>query len=220
MENIENKNTQPLQRKKLSPALKKKIIFGGSALVIIFSLVGLIYWLNVQGRVYTDKAEISAAITDLSPSNPGTLEELFVHEGDRVVENQSVARVGSEIIKAKSDGIIVSVDDSIGKNFNPGEVVVAMIDPTDLRVVGHVDETKGLKNIQIGQPAVFTVDAFGGKKYYGVVDEISDTSRQSGIVFNISDKREVKQFDVKIRFDINAYPELKNGMSAKLWIYK
>jgi multidrug resistance efflux pump len=77
-----------------------------------------------------------------------------------------------------------------------------------------------LKNIQIGQSAIFKVDAFGGKKYYGVVDEISDTSRQSGIVFNISDKREVREFDVKVRFDVDNYSELKNGMSAKIWIYK
>jgi hypothetical protein len=87
-------------------------------------------------------------------------------------------------------------------------------------VVGHVQETKGLKYLQVGQAAMFKIDAFGGKKYYGVVDEIGETSRQSGIIFNISDKREVREFDVKVRFDVNAYPELKNGMSAKLWVYK
>jgi len=45
-------------------------------------------------------------------------------------------------------------------------------------------------------------------------------SREGDVVFNISDKREVKQFDVKVRFDISKYPELKNGMSAKMWIKK
>jgi hypothetical protein len=95
-----------------------------------------------------------------------------------------------------------------------------MIDSTDLRVVGHLDEDKGLKDVQVGQLAIFKLDAFGGKKYLGVVDEISETSRESGVVFNISDKREVKQFDIKVRFDTDAYPELKNGMSAKIWISK
>jgi multidrug resistance efflux pump len=148
------------------------------------------------------------------------LEEVFVNEGDKVSANQSIARVGDEIIKAKSDGIVVAINENIGTSFNPGQAVASMIDPSDLRVVGHIEEDKGLANIQIGQPVVFTVDAFGSKKYYGVVDEISDTSRESGIVFNISDKREVKQFDVKVRFDVNKYSELKNGMSAKVWIYK
>ena len=208
------------QAKKMTPEIKKKLIGGAIAFVAIFSIVGLICWINIQGRVYTDKAEISAAMTDLSPVNSGVLEEVFVNEGDSVVENQSIARVGDETIKAKSDGIVVSINNNIGKNFNPGEVVASMIDPSDLRVVGHVEEDKGLKNIEVGQPVVFTVDAFGSKKYYGVVDEIGDTSRESGIVFNISDKREVRQFDVKVRFDVNTYSELKNGMSAKIWIYK
>ncbi|HTW96587.1 MAG TPA: efflux RND transporter periplasmic adaptor subunit [Candidatus Methylomirabilis sp.] len=217
---MENQNIPATGAKKLSSDLKRKIIIGGVLLAFIFAAAGLTYWLIIQGRVYIDKAEISAAVTDLSPNNPGTLAEVLVNPGDYVVEDQAVARVGNETIKAKSGGIIVSVNNDIGKNFNKGEVVASMIDPTDLRVVGHVQETKGLKNIQIGQRAIFTVDAFGGQKFYGVVDEISDTSRQSGIVFNISDKREVREFDVKVRFDINAYPELKNGMSAKLWIYK
>ena len=218
--NMENNNPQLAQAKKITPELKKKIIIGASAFVLIALTIGLAYWFNLQGRVYTDKAEISAAMTDLSPHNSGTLNEVFVNIGDYVTENETVARVGDETIKANSNGIVVAVNNSIGKNLNPGEVVVSLIDPTDLRVVGHIEENKGLKNIEIGQPVVFTVDAYGSKKYYGVVDEISDTSRESGIVFNISDKREVKQFDVKVRFDVSAYPELKNGMSAKIWIYK
>jgi len=66
----------------------------------------------------------------------------------------------------------------------------------------------------------FTVDAFGSRKFQGIVDEISPTARQEDIVFNISDKRQTNQFDVKIRFDVSAYPEIKNGMSAKVWIYQ
>ena len=208
------------QAKKMTPELKKKLIIGAIAFVTIAVIVGGAYWLNSQNRVYTDKAEISADMTNLSPANPGVLEEVFVNEGDKVSANQSIARVGDEIIKAKSDGIVVAINENIGTSFNPGQAVASMINPSDLRVVGHIEEDKGLANIQIGQPVVFTVDAFGSKKYYGVVDEISDTSRESGIVFNISDKREVKQFDVKVRFDVNKYSELKNGMSAKVWIYK
>ena len=203
----------------MTPELKKKIIIGAIAFVAIAVIAGGAYWLNSQNRVYTDKAEISADMTNLSPANPGVLEEVFVSEGDEVAANQSIARVGDEIIKAKSDGIVVAINENIGTSFNPGQAVASMINPSDLRVVAHTEENKGLANIQVGQPVTFTVDAFGSKKYYGVVDEVSDTSRQSGIVFNISDKREVMEFDVKVRFDINAYPELKNGMSAKVWIY-
>jgi multidrug resistance efflux pump len=95
-----------------------------------------------------------------------------------------------------------------------------MINPEDLRVVARVEENKGLSDIQIGQKAIFTVDAFGSKEYSGVVDEISPTARSGDVVFNISSTREQQEFDVKIRFSILDYPELRNGMSAKAWIYK
>jgi hypothetical protein len=95
-----------------------------------------------------------------------------------------------------------------------------MFDPNELRVIGQIDEDKGLSDVKVGQDVEFTVDAYGSKKYTGIVDEISPVSREGDVVFNISDKREVKQFDVKVRFDISKYPELKNGMSAKMWIKK
>ena len=114
----------------------------------------------------------------------------------------------------------MQVNNIIGAQIAPGQTVVEMIDPTQLRVVGKIDENKGLSQIQVGDPATFTVDAFGGKSFTGVVDEIAPTSNQSDVVFNISDQREIQQFDVKVRYDISAYPQLKNGMSARIWIYK
>jgi len=77
-----------------------------------------------------------------------------------------------------------------------------------------------LSDIKVGQSAIFTVDAFGSKQYSGIVDQINPTSDTGDIVFNISGTRQEMNFDVKVRFDVNQYPELKNGMSAKLWIYK
>ena len=76
-----------------------------------------------------------------------------------------------------------------------------------------------LDRLQVGDPVTFTVDAFGSKQFSAVVDEISPTSQQSQVVFNISDQRAEQQFDVKARFDTTANPELKNGMSARMWIY-
>jgi hypothetical protein len=38
-------------------------------------------------------------------------------------------------------------------------------------------------------------------------------------VFNISDERPTNQFAVYVRFDPAQYPQLKNGMSARIWVY-
>lgn len=197
-----------------------KITFGLIAFLIIALSSGFAYWKNASNYIYTDKAEINAPTTALAPQNPGILQEVFVNQGDLVNENAVVARVDSELIKTKTQSLVVGIENNIGKIFNRGEAVVTVINPDDLRAIAHIDENKGLNEIKIGQSAVFTVDTFGSRKYEGVVDEISPSSRQGDVVFNISDKRETRVFDIKIRFDTKKYPELKNGMSAKIWIYK
>ena len=173
-----------------------------------------------NSRVYIEKSEVVAPTIDLAAQNPGVLQQVFVQEGDSVVANESVARVGDELIKTQTAGIIIAVKKDIGKLFNKGESVVTMIQPSELRVVGRLAEDKGLSDVRVGQRAIFTVDAFGSKQYEGIVDEISPTSRAGDVVFSISDKRETKEFNVKVRYDTAAYPELKNGMSAQIWVYK
>jgi multidrug resistance efflux pump len=193
-----------------------------SAGIVALALVvagGLLYWQMSSSRISIDTSIISAPVIDLSPTAPGQLEETYVNEGDMVDINTPVAKVGDEIIKTKIAGEIISVQKNIGKSFNPGQSVVSMIDPSELKVVGTIDENKGLNDIRVGQLANFTVDAFGSKTYSGVVDEVSPSSRQTDVVFNISDARPVQQFDIKVRFDQTKYPEIKNGMSAKLTIF-
>ncbi len=130
--------------------------------------------------------------------------------------------VGNEIVEAQTSGEIVSVDQNIGEYENPltGKANVAtMIDPTQLRVVGELDENKGLSDVAVGDSAMFTVDAFGGQQFQGVVDEVAPTSNAGSVVFDISDQRPTNQFDVYVRFDPMKYPQLKNGMSARIWVY-
>jgi len=195
----------------------------GGAIVTVGAIGGGVYWYVSSQTVSIDQSVISAPIINLSPVNSGVLEEVYVKEGDNVTADQPIARVGDEIVKATSAGEIISVDNNIGAYLNTltGEGTVAsMIDPTQLRVVGELDENKGLADVKVGDRATFTVDAFGSKTYEGVVDEVSPTSVQSDVVFNISDQRPTNEFDVKVRFDPVRYPELKNGMSARIWVYK
>jgi multidrug resistance efflux pump len=195
------------------------ITSGLIAVLVIGGTAGISYWLSTMGRVYTDKAMVSASVTSISPSAPGTLEDVYVNVGDIVGPDTVVARVGNELLKTTTQSIVTDVNTAIGTTFAAGSPVVKVVDPDDLRVVAHVDEDKGLSSIKIGDQAVFTLDAFGSRSFQGIVDEISPSARQGDVVFNISDKRQINQFDVKIRFDVTAYPEIKNGMSAKVSIY-
>ena len=194
-------------------------------MIVVFA-VGIVggglYWYVISQSVYIDESVIQAPLINLSPVNSGVLQAVFVQAGDMVTTDEPVAEVGNEIVKAQTNGEIVSIDQNIGEfeNSLTGQAVVAtMIDPTQLRVVGHLDENKGLANVQVGDPATFTVDTFGSKQYEGIVDEVSPTSRASDVVFDISDERPTNEFDVYVRFDPAKYPELKNGMSARIWVY-
>ena len=185
----------------------------------LLALGGFIFWQGSYGTISIENAQIEAPIINLSSGTAGTLNALYVTEGDTVQANAPVALVGTTLVSSKQDGIITFTSNNIGTYFAPGGTIVSMIHPEDMKVVGALDETKGLNEIKPGQKASFTVDAFGGKTYVGTVDTIGETANDTGVVFSISDKRPVRQFDIKVAFDVTKYPELKNGMSAKITVY-
>lgn len=189
-------------------------------IIAVTIVVGLIVYFDISSsRVAIDKAEINSPIITLSPSVPGILDKVFVGTGDYVSMNMVVAQVNGQPIEAKTSGYVTSVQNTPGQLVSPGTPVVQMVNPEEFKVVGHIAEDKGLDQIKVGQKAIFTVDAFGSKQYEGVVDSIAPSARQSDIVFSISDKREERDFDVYVKFDVSKYPELKNAMSARLWVY-
>ena len=212
---MEDEKNSPVQNK----STKSAAIVGGGLLVVIV-IVGIFYLFITRNQIYTDKADIEAPLISIAPTQGGTLQKMLVASGQQIAANTSVAQVADQILRSDQQALVVEAQSNEGKTVNAGEAVVTVIHSSDLRVVAHIDEDKGLSGIKVGQLVNFTVDTFGSKKYTGVVDEISSTSRQSGVVFNISDQRQVKQFDVKIKFDVQKYSELRNGMSAKVTIFK
>lgn len=197
-------------------------MWAAGGVLIVAAIVGGAFFYVASGSVYIDQSVVDAPLINLSPVNSGVLSAVFVKEGDVVGPDTQIARVGDEIVKAKTEGEIVNVNTNIGQYLNvlTGQGAVAsMVDLASLRVVGHLAEDKGLARVKAGDPAAFTVDAFGGKRYQGIVSEVSPTSRATDVVFNISSERPTNEFDVKVRFDPAKYPELKNGMSARIWVY-
>src|SRR5271170_6223015 len=185
--------------------MSKNLIFTIIGVLVAIGVIGGgVYWYVSSKTVYIDQSVIQAPLINLSPANSGVLQSVFVNVGDMVTANEPVAQVGNEIVEAQTSGEIVSVDQNIGEYENAltGQAIVAtMIDPTQLRVVGELDENKGLANIAVGDAATFTVDAFGSQSFEGVVDEVAPSSNQGSVVFDISDQRPTNQFDVYVRFD-------------------
>lgn len=210
------------EEQKIKPIPRRLSARGWIAIALLVVAIGaaiLAYFLVTDKRVEIENSTIEAPEINLAPTEGGTLLNMYVKSGDAVTANEVVARVGDELVETKIAGIVTMANADLGAQYAPGQTVVAMIDPTQLRVVGQIDENKGLDRIAVGQYVVFTADAFGSEEFEGIVDEVSPEAQAADIVFQISDKREEQIFDVKVRFDTNEYPELKNGMSAKMWVY-
>ncbi|MDR3559331.1 MAG: HlyD family secretion protein [Candidatus Pacebacteria bacterium] len=199
---------------------RKRIMLLLLVLFLVAGAVISVYLYQATKWIYTDTAQIEAPPIDLSSASGGVLEKMFVSSGDQVSQNEVVAQVGNDMVQARDAGLVIATQNEIGKYFSPGTAVVTMVRPADLRLDAQVEEDKGLGSVKVGQTVSFTIDAFGSQKFSGVVDEVSSTAAATDVVFNISNARQEQNFDIKIRYDVAQYPELKNGMSARVWIYK
>ncbi len=206
--------------KETTRLLSQPWVKSAAAVIVIFgALIALIFWHAARTTVKIDTSSLTAPVAAIAPSAGGTLNALYVKEGDHVPANAPIAQVGTETLFAKEGGIVSGGPQVIGSYFAPGQKVVSVIDDQDMRVIGSIEETKGLRKIEAGQRVTFTVDAFPGTTYEGTVDEVSPASDDAGVAFSISDKRPVKKFSVYARFDASAYPELRSGMSAKMTVH-
>jgi multidrug resistance efflux pump len=178
-----------------------------------------LYVLKTNGRIFIDKSVISAPVITVSPSISGKVTEISVKEGQTVETGDTLAVVGSETLRSDMDGLIISAADVTGSSVNQATPLIQMIRPVNMRVTGTIDEDKGLKNLRVGQVVSFTVDALPGKSYWGYIDEISPSAVAPAFAFSTSTERPTQQFTVYAKFNAAAYPDLKNGMSAKMTVY-
>ncbi|MCL4367293.1 efflux RND transporter periplasmic adaptor subunit [Patescibacteria group bacterium] len=210
------KNIANLFRKLKDPKILIRFLV---VLVIVLLIIGVIFYEETANRVKIDNSLIEAPITTISPTNPGVLSKLYVHLGQTVQQGDPIAEVGDQTIRASADGMIIQADNLVGSIISAQNSPIEMIKDSDLRVVGTIDENKGLKDIKPGQAVSFTVDAFPSKSYWGYVDEVSPTAKQTQLAFAISSERPTQQFEVYVKFNPQKYPELLNGMSAKITIF-
>ena len=197
----------------------KFLKISGGAFIFILAAVLFIIFEKTTGRVYISNSLIQAPVITISPTQSGNVQEIDVKEGQTVDAGDTLAIVGSEILRADTDGLVISASDLTGSMVNPTTQLIQMIRPVNLRVAGSIDENKGLDQIKVGQVVAFTVDALQGKTFWGYVDEISPSAVAPAFSFSTSTERSTQQFTVYARFDTSAYPAIRNGMSAKMIVY-
>jgi HlyD family secretion protein len=122
--------------------------------------------------------------------------------------------LGSLVLRAPLPGLVVYRKDwrggivSVGDSLWPGNVLLAIVDPTRTVLSGFVLE-KDASGLEIGAPASVTVDAWPSRPFDGKVSYRSELSRP------IQEGSPVKYFEVKVEI-LNGDPTLlKPGLKGE-----
>lgn len=137
----------------------------------------------------------------------------FAIEQNKSLLDQNQDRMRKTVLRAPIDGTIIKLNSKIGERVVgtgqfPGTEVLRMANLDSMQVEVEVNEND-IVNVREGNPVSITVDAYGERKFEGVVREISNSalSKAAGT------QEEVTNFSVKIRI-LNHRRLLKPGMSA------
>jgi len=118
------------------------------------------------------------------------------------------AQLAQMRIVAPLTGIVTKVNIEAGETVTPGDVAISMIPDSKLQIDVNLSEDN-VANVQIGDPARITLDAFGNNtEWQGTVVKIDPAQTIiGGAVY----------YDTTVNFD-QPDDRVKPGMTANIWI--
>jgi HlyD family secretion protein len=129
--------------------------------------------------------------------------ESSVHEIERAQASSSQARdqLSKTTIYSPMDGTVTILNSKLGErlvatNQFAGTDVLRVADLTHMQAVVDVNEND-VVNVKLGDKAKIKIDAYGDRKFKGVVQQIANTGKTTGT----GTQEEVTNFEVKIRVD-------------------
>ncbi len=134
--------------------------------------------------------------------------------------NQARLNIQYTTVVTPVSGLVGRRNVEVGQVVQPGQPLVAVVPMEDIWVTANFKETQ-LKNMVVGQRAIISVDAYGGREYNGHVDSISAAT---GARFSLLPPENatgnyvkvVQRVPVKILFEKGQDPQhlLRPGMSV------
>lgn len=133
-----------------------------------------------QANANVKEANANLAKTTVYSPVAGMVSKLSIELGDRILGTSQMA--GTEIMRIS--------------NLTNMEVNVAV-------------NENDINRVAIGDSAMIQVDAFGDKKFRGIVTEIASSSTSLGVASPVD---QVTNFSVKVRIITGSYRHIKNGV--------
>ena len=129
--------------------------------------------------------------------------ESSLHEIERAQASSSQARdqLSKTTIYSPMDGTVTVLNSKLGErlvatNHFAGTEVMRVADLTHMQAVVDVNEND-VVNVKVGDKTNIKIDAYGDRKFKGVVQQIANTGKTTGT----GTQEEVTNFEVKIRVD-------------------
>ena len=130
--------------------------------------------------------------------------------------DQAKYNLSKTTMTSPMDGIVTALNAEVGEIVmigtmnNPGTVIMAVSDMSEIEAEVEVDETD-IAGVKIGQEAEIKIDAYPDTTFKGKVTEIGHTARISGL----GSQDQVTNFLVKVML-LDEVPTIRPGMSASV----
>ena len=170
---IENKNETTAEKTE-KKSIKGKVIGLLVLALILAGGAGVGFYFVNQSANYltTDNARVTTTLFHISANAPGTLERFSLYEGQPVSENDVLGWVeNGEPLRSPVNGTVIHTTAVQDQTVSPMEPLAVIADTNRLHIQANIEE-KDITRIQLGQPAIVTIDGLGNQQFNGYVSEI------------------------------------------------
>jgi len=221
----------------------RRTIFVPLLIFVALAAIGgaIAYWIYDSYNFYrTDDAQVSAKTVSVSAPVAGSLTSLTVKLGDQVTAGQTIGAITpvsttSPIggttssptpinLTSPINGTILQVATVQGQNLSPGLTIVQVTNTNQLSVIAYVDENS-ISNVDVGQSADISIDAYSGTSFTGHVVQIVPAA--AGVFSLIPNEDPTsgnftkvgQRIPVVVSLDSNQSKDIVTGMSASVTIH-
>jgi RND family efflux transporter MFP subunit len=160
---------------------------------------------QAQALVDQRQAELDLKKAEARPADLESARAEVISAEGKVAQAESSYE--NTILRAPSNGTIVSIDIKLGELASPSVSAMTLQDVSNLYLEANINEAN-INSVSIGQQVEVTFDAFGpDKKYIANISQIDPSSTiVSGVV------------NYKVKATVNSSDEVKPGMTANMTI--